>query len=117
MRHVAIASALLFLIASDPATAQMSSFFRNLGLTPNEMDLARAAAESLYEKAGVVPGKSAEWTSETSSAAGSVEVLDVTDGGRCVRFVHRVRPEPDARQQPMELRRCRSDEGKWILAP
>jgi hypothetical protein len=105
------------LILSGPANAQMSSFFRNLGLTPEEINLAGATAESLYAKTGVKSGQSASWKSETSPATGSVEVLNVTDGGRCVAFVHRVRPKPDGREQPMELRRCRSEDGKWILAP
>ena len=100
-----------------PANAQVSSFFRNLGLTPVEINLAGTAAEQLYAKPGVRAGQTAKWKSETSPAAGSVEVLHVTDGGRCVAFVHRVRPKPDAREQPMELRRCRSDDGRWILAP
>ena len=105
------------LLVAGPANAQMSSFFRSLGLTPEEINLAGAAAEDLYAKPGVQAGQTTEWKSETSTAMGTVEVLKVTDGGRCVAFVHRVRPNPDAREQPMELRRCKSDDGRWVLSP
>ena len=117
MRLVIIATALSILVVAGPASAQMSSFFRNLGLTPEEMELAGGAAESLYTKPGIRSGQTASWKSKTSQASGSVEVVGVTDAGRCVAFVHRVRPIPDGREQPMELRRCKSDDGRWILAP
>ena len=117
MRHAICSLVLTSVLVSGPATAQMSSFFRNLGLTPEEMDLAGAAAESLYAKPGVQKGQTASWKSESSPASGSVEVLGVSDAGRCVAFVHRVRPNPERREQPMELRRCISDDGRWVLAP
>ena len=117
MWYVTGLTVLCALLSVGPASAQMSSFFRNLGLTPEEMNLAGSAAESLYAKPGVRLGQTARWGSDTSEASGVVEVLDVTEGGRCVAFVHRVRPTPDAREQPMELRRCKSDEGRWILSP
>ncbi len=117
MRHAICFLVLGTLFVAAPTAAQISGFFRNLGLTPEEMGLAGSAAESLYAKPGVQPGQTARWKSETSPAEGSVEVVDVSEAGRCVAFVHRVRPKPDAREQPMELRRCKSDDGRWILAP
>ena len=107
----------ILLLVSVPAVAQVGDFFRNIGLSPEETDLAGAAAESLYTQRGVRTGQTATWKSTTGPATGSVEITGVTEGGRCVSIRHRIQPRPEAPVQPIDFRRCNDGQGNWILAP
>ena len=109
-----ICGALLFAI-SAPASAQFAHFFKDAALTPEDIEIVSETAAALYTKPGVQPGDQLDWNNADTGAEGRVEVLEVSDAGKCVvlRHLAKTTKKPQIRYY---VRRCLDANGNWILS-
>lgn len=111
-----VASAFMTFLTADPASAQLSRMISNSQLSPEDIEIANAAAARLYTTPGVKVGDTTTWESEKTGAKGLVEVTKVDQGGACVSFRHTTEAGVQKRSQSAS-RRCRTADNSWVLTP
>jgi hypothetical protein len=120
MRVRAIATAAAFVAAlSAPAVAQRAlvDFMKEAGLGNAEVESMTAAEAALYGKADVAPGAVETWA--TPQAEGVARVTFVgprADGRPCVAIRHAITPKGRTQIIDVPVRRCRMDDGRWLIA-
>lgn len=94
---------------------QFGHFFNDAKMTPDDIDLASQAAETLYTKSGVAPGDQARWNNPKNGHNGVIDVLEV-EAGPCVtiRHIASTVAHDDIRYY---VRRCKQANEDWILSP
>ncbi|WP_299852100.1 hypothetical protein [uncultured Roseovarius sp.] len=105
----------LVLGLATSSLAQYAHFFRDAAMTPEDIEMAKNAAATLYTKSGVAVGETEKWSNAKSGAEGVVEILEVEDQGPCVTFRHlaKTKSEPQIRYYS---RRCKDAGGNWVLS-
>ena len=112
---IGLAASVIFAQMAVPSQAQYAHFFREAAMTPEDIEMAKNAAATLYTKSGVKVGETATWQNTDSGAEGTVEILEVEAQGPCVTFRHlaKTKTEPKIRYYS---RRCKDAGGKWVLS-
>ena len=117
LKKIAIAvSAALVIGMAGPSMGLtgLSRILSDSDLTPDDIELATDAAESLYTKKGVASGEKARWSSAESGAFGVVKVLQVDVSENCVTFRHLIEAASKRRSRA-DIRRCQNADGDWVL--
>jgi hypothetical protein len=109
-------SSALLLASGLAASAQFADIFRPTGLTGQDIELARQAAQRFFDGRTPQLGDTAEWQNPSSGASGTARIVQVNSEGTCVVLRHRFKPNPDAAEGEVSLKRCRSGEGTWDLS-
>lgn len=91
----------------------MTKILSNSGLSPADVKIMQATAKSLYSAPNPRKGKKLAWENPASSAHGTVEIVGVAANCVDFRHIYGVRLKPNAGN--MRLRRCRNENGKWVL--
>lgn len=74
-------------------------------------------ALTLYEKPDVKPGDSSTWKDEATGTAGTMVVTDATrDPKLCVSVQHIAKPAAQKDLVVFLIRRCRADNGEWLVS-
>lgn len=117
IRSVVLAVLLCFAIATGRVSAQgsISNMLDDLGLSKEDYRLLRSAAESLYTSDEPFVGMSTSWKNSKSGSYGTVELTKVED--RCVSIKHLFHIGSRNAEAQHLSRRCRSSDGRWLLAP
>jgi len=110
---IAVSAALVIGLAG-PSVAGLGQILGESDLTPDDIKLAKNAAESLYTKKGVAPGEKVKWSSAKSGAFGIIIVLQVDLSENCVTFRHLIEAASKKRSR-LNVRRCRNADGDWVL--
>lgn len=109
-------SALIVSMISSAALAQgLLNTFKEVGLTNEDFERLRSAAESLYTGENPTVGSKTIWKNEETRSHGEVE-LKAFDG-RCATIEHLFRVGSRNEVHRMPARRCKADDGSWMIAP
>jgi hypothetical protein len=104
-------------ISITPAGATgYASMLNGTGLTPEDVELAQTAAQSLYTQTGVTAGAAQEWSNDQTGASGRVEVLQAGGSPVCVVYRHTTKAA-NAQATRLDYRRCKTADGTWELTP
>lgn len=116
-RHLTVFCLILTASLAAPSlgAAQFGHFFNDAKMTPEDIDRASQAAETLYTKSEVQAGDQAQWTNPENGHTGVIDVLEVEDGP-CVtlRHIASTVAHDDIRYY---VRRCKEANGDWVLSP
>lgn len=96
-----------------PAAAQIARSIEAQGMSRADTRLLLDAAASLYASGDPQIGDSADWANPETGASGTVEVTAYD--GRCVTLLHEILPGNDAAPIETTGRRCRADDGRWLI--
>lgn len=113
---LSVISLSLAVVATPLWAAGYARMFNDTGLTPQDVEMAQAAAQSLYTKQGVAKGETAKWSNAQSGASGQVEVVETGGTPRCVVYRHETQTANNQTTR-VDYRRCRNAQGKWELSP
>lgn len=118
MAHFLKRLAAVLIVIGLPLGAMATPFSVQLaksGFTPEDLDLMAATEARLYTPNIQKTGSRLSWSNPGSGASGSVTLESVQ--GACVELHHLAHKKD--RPAPVELRRrkCRADDGRWLLAP
>ena len=75
----------------------------------------RSAEKSLYTVESPVIGSKAIWKNEETRSHGEVELKSVED--RCATVEHIFRVGSKDEVHKFNSRRCRAEDGRWLIAP
>lgn len=104
-----LAAALLAL----PAAAQIARSIEAQGVSREDTRLLLDTAATLWESGNPEVGDSADWANPETGASGTVEVTEYD--GRCVTVLHEIMPGNDAAPIEETGRRCRAEDGRWLI--
>lgn len=104
----------LVLITAMPAAAQLSRTLEGQGLNRSDQRMALEAAATLWADDNPEVGESATWSNTETSTQGRVDVTAFD--GRCVTVQHGILPGNGAAPYQVEDRRCRAEDGRWLIA-
>jgi hypothetical protein len=110
-RYALIAAAAL---AASPAAAQISSALEAQGLDRTDTRMAIDAAATLWADDNPEVGESATWRNAETGSEGRVDVTAFD--GRCVTVQHAITPGNGAAPAESITRRCRAEDGRWLIA-
>lgn len=109
-------SALIVSMISSAALAQgLMNTFKEVGLSNEDFERLRSAAESLYTGENPTVGSKAIWKNEETRSHGEVELTDFD--GRCATMEHLFRVGSRNEVHRVPARRCKSEDGNWMIAP
>ena len=111
-----VAACAVVVLLAGPATATLGSILDDTGLTPADIEMATAAAETLYARSGVKPGDSGSWENPETGAKGVVEVTGVDGAASCVSFRHLAEPASYPVRK-FDMKRCKDAQNIWVLVP
>lgn len=119
-RFFAAMGAVMALITASVAVAQIPSTGMSTGLlqlSDADVKILTDTALTLYEKDDVKPGDSAVWEDEATGTRGKMVVTEVTrEPQLCVSIQHVVKPAGQSDLVVFVIRRCRADNGEWLVA-
>lgn len=101
--------------ATEPEAKPLARIIRDIGLTPDDFTMFRAAENSLYATASPRPGKVVSWSNPESSSHGTVKLAALRKN--CAYLKHFVFPRGDSKSKEIRLRLCQDAQGKWRLQP
>lgn len=108
-------AATIALAATGVQSQTLSKMIADTGMSPDDFTMMEAAARGLYAERAPRAGASADWSNPDSGTHGHV-VLSAVDGD-CVTIRHQVNVKGAAEARKLSARRCRDDQGKWLLQP
>lgn len=111
-KHIALVG--LLSIPQVAVAQSMAKILSNSGLSPADVKIMQETAKSLYSAPNPRKGKKLTWENPASSANGTVEIVGVAANCVDFRHIYGVRLKPNAGN--MRLRRCRNENGKWVLS-
>lgn len=111
-----ICAAALALAASSLSAQPLSRMLASSGLSPEDFDVMGNYAATLYERGSPRAGAQAQWSNRETGASGTVTLEKLE--GNCVTLLHKAR-SATANARPVEIRtrRCKNDDGVWVLTP
>ncbi|MEM1275286.1 MAG: hypothetical protein AAGH74_02070 [Pseudomonadota bacterium] len=99
-----------------PAVAEpIAIAMRNAGITNDDYKLMTDASASLYEADTVVVGAETLWSNTETGAFGTVEIAEFD--GTCVTMTHLVQVKKTGKNSQLNTRRCKADDGRWLITP
>ena len=84
-------------------------------LSAEDVSLIRDAAISLYVDKRPALLDQASWSSEASGANGTVRIVETNADVSCILLRHEFQEGADEPQKILEIRRCRSANGDWLV--
>lgn len=109
------ASVLALSLTASVSAKSLSRMVAETGLSPEDFNILTETARPLYETASPRAGATASWDNPDSGNRGVVR-LDSLSGG-CAVLTHQVYAKGATEPRAIRSRRCKSAEGKWLLAP
>lgn len=89
--------------------------FKEVGLNNDDFGHLRSAAESLYTAESPTIGSKATWQNADTQSHGEVELTEFD--GTCATMEHVFRVGATKEVYKMPGRRCKSEDGQWLIAP
>lgn len=93
----------------------LSRIIARMGLSPADFAVVDATVNSLLNSGTVSVGQMRSWTNEQTGSSGTVRVNGVRDN--CVRLQHVFQAGNSNNSREVRTRRCRDQNGNWILTP
>ena len=88
-----------------------------LALSDADVKILTDTALTLYQKEDVKVGDNTEWRDEATGTTGKMLVTGVTrDPQFCVSIQHVVKPAAQSDFVVFLIRRCRVDNGEWLIS-
>ena len=87
----------------------------DIGLTRDDYQLLAQEAASLYMAASPQVGDKGEWANQETKSHGTVTISEVEEN--CVSLAHLFRVGSTKKVYEFSSRRCRNEDGEWLLAP
>ena len=105
------------LVVSIPTAALSQSQFTQwyTNLSAQDVELARKAAVSLYEGKHPQAADQAIWSSTESGAGGTVRVVEANSDGSCIVLRHTYIEGSNLPEKMLNIRRCRTSDGLWLV--
>ncbi|MEM9043277.1 MAG: hypothetical protein AAGC81_01175 [Pseudomonadota bacterium] len=107
--------ALIAVFALPVMAEPIAIALRKAGITNDDYKLMTDAAASLYEAETVEAGAETLWSNPESGAFGTVEIAAFD--GTCVVMTHLVRVKKTDKNSRINSRRCKADDGRWLITP
>jgi surface antigen len=100
-------------LIAAPAAGQIARSLEAQGMSREDTRLLLDAAASLYEGGDPQVGDVADWANPETGSEGTVTVTAFD--GRCVTLGHSIRPGGGAAPVEETARRCRAEDGRWLI--
>lgn len=111
-----IAAAMTSATMTSAVLAQgLMNTFKEVGLNNDDFGHLRSAAESLYTAESPTIGSKATWQNADTQSHGEVELTEFD--GTCATMEHVFRVGATKEVYKMPGRRCKSEDGQWLIAP
>lgn len=115
MSRFLILAVIAALVATGSHAQGLMNTFRDIGLSNEDFGRLRTAEKSLYTVDSPVIGSKAIWKNEETRSHGEVELKSVEERCATVEHVFRVGSTSDVHK--FNSRRCRAEDGRWLIAP
>jgi hypothetical protein len=91
----------------------ISKILSESGLSPEDFVIMTEQSATLYETGTPSWGSTTQWQNDDTRSYGVVELVEVQ--GNCVILRHFVHPKGVQKVRQIRMRRCKADNGNWIL--
>ena len=115
MRKILSACAILVAMSGIADAKSLSRILAETGLSSEDFDIMGQYAAGLYERGTPKAGSRAQWSNDSSGAAGTV-TLDAVSG-KCVSLRHEATAAGKDKPVLIHTRRCKNADGIWVLQP
>ncbi|MEL6267674.1 MAG: hypothetical protein AAFR52_18880 [Pseudomonadota bacterium] len=117
--RLSILPAALALATLVPATALsqqgLGRLLVNTGLVKSDFAALHAASAELYGSEAPALGDETIWQNTETGAHGTVEIVAMSED--CIELRHLFRAKGAQQSQSYDARRCKGEDGRWLIAP
>lgn len=110
-----MAAAVAVMMATPAAAVGFLNAIDEIGLNNDDYEILKNEAEALYTAADPKVGDEGIWSNPVTGAHGSVELIQFD--GTCATMAHAIRTPKTRDIHRLNSRRCKADDGRWLIAP
>jgi len=110
-----LVAAAIFSAGGVAQAKPISRIIAEMGLSPADFEVVSATSNALLSSGTPQVGQERAWINQSTGSKATVRVQSIQDN--CVILQHMVQPNGGAEARDIRTRRCKTADGKWILAP